>query len=154
MNLIKTGEHSYFLKFAPEDMKSGKMLEFSFPDSLVSLLEDYMENYRSYLCDRYDSDYLFPARAEGHVSGATVLNFIRRHSLRVVGKPLFPHLIRHSVAIEFLKEHPEDYLTLSKMLHHSSVEITINQYGHYSSNDAAMAFDKMMKLKNDKSRAA
>jgi len=40
-----------------------------------------------------------------------------------------PHMIRDSVAYKWLKEHPKDYLTLSKILWHKNVQTTIEIYG-------------------------
>ena len=40
-----------------------------------------------------------------------------------------PHMIRDSVAYKWLKEHPKDYLTLSKILWHKSPQMVIQTYG-------------------------
>jgi hypothetical protein len=48
-----------------------------------------------------------------------------------VGKNVFriPHLSRDIVAFAWLKAHPIDYLTLSKMLWNSNPKQTIETYG-------------------------
>lgn len=151
-NLIDNGDHHYILRFEPDEMKGAREFVTYIPTSLVSLLEEYLEHHRPHLLDGFDSDYLFPAPREKHISGDSVLNFFRRHSLRILDKPLTPHLVRHSVAIEFLKKHPGQYLTLSKMLQHSSVKITIDQYAHFDNQDAAEIFDKMMEEDDDEEK--
>ena len=40
-----------------------------------------------------------------------------------------PHLFRDIFAYAWLKEHPQDYLTLSKILWHKNINITIDTYG-------------------------
>ena len=45
------------------------------------------------------------------------------------GKRVTPHTFRDIVAFTWLKEHPEDYLTLSKILWHSNINTTIRLYG-------------------------
>ena len=64
-----------------------------------------------------------------------------------------PHLVRHSVAIEFLIKHPGEYLTLSVMLQHSDVKITIDQDTHFDSHVAAEIFDKMMEEDENQEKA-
>jgi integrase len=49
--------------------------------------------------------------------------------LRYSGVRTTPHLFRDAVAFKWLKEHPKDYLTLSKMLWHKNVQTTIQIYG-------------------------
>ena len=152
-NLIDKGDHHYILRFEPEEMKGGKEYVSYFPTSLIPLLEEYLELHRPHLLDGFESDYLFPAHREKHISGSSALNFFRRHSLRIVGKPLSPHLVRHSVAIEFLIKHPGEYLTLSVVLQHSDVKITIDQDTHFDSHVAAEIFDKMMEEDENQEKA-
>ena len=40
-----------------------------------------------------------------------------------------PHLFRDVVALEWLQHHPEDYLTVSKILWHARIETTLGIYG-------------------------
>ena len=49
--------------------------------------------------------------------------------LKAKGTVLSPHLFRDVVAYTWLKEHPKDFLTLSKMLWHSNINTTIKTYG-------------------------
>jgi hypothetical protein len=46
-----------------------------------------------------------------------------------VSRLIVPLLIRDSVAYRWLKEHPKDFLTLSKILWHKNVQTTIEIYG-------------------------
>lgn len=40
-----------------------------------------------------------------------------------------PHLFRDAFAYAYLESHPEDYLTLSKILWHRSIKYTLSVYG-------------------------
>jgi len=50
-------------------------------------------------------------------------------TLQYGGVRTTPHLFRDAIAFKWLKEHPKDYLTLSKMLWHKNVQTTIQIYG-------------------------
>ena len=50
-------------------------------------------------------------------------------TLRHGGRRVTPHPFRDIVAFTWLKEHPEDYLTLSKILWHRNINTTIKNYG-------------------------
>lgn len=153
-NLIKTDDGHYLIRFGAGEMKSRKEYKSSFPSSLVPLLEEFLEDHRPFLCEGFETDYLFPAPTLGHISGDSTLNFLRRHSLRIVGKPLTPHLIRHSVSIEFLRNNPGQSLTLSTMLHHSTEKLTIDLYAHFDGLVAAEIFDKIMEDDDEETKAA
>jgi integrase len=45
------------------------------------------------------------------------------------GRRVTPHPFRDIVAYTWLKSHPKDYLTLSKMLWHTDINTTIKTYG-------------------------
>ncbi|MCH7574686.1 MAG: site-specific integrase [Candidatus Marinimicrobia bacterium] len=153
-NLIKTDDGHYLIRFGAGEMKGGREYKSSFPPSLVPLLEEFLEDHRPFLCEGYETDYLFPAPTLGHISGDSTLNFLRRHSLRIVGKPLSPHLIRHSVAIEFLKNNPGQSLTLSKMLDHASEKLTVDLYAHFDGLVAADIFDGIMEDDDEETKEA
>jgi len=51
------------------------------------------------------------------------------HTLRYTGKCLHPHLIRDIVAVTWLDRHPDDYLTICKLLWHQDVLATLQVYG-------------------------
>jgi integrase len=57
--------------------------------------------------------------------GETVCALTLRHA----GRRVSPHPFRDIVAYTWLKEHPKDFLTLSKMLWHSNINTTLQIYG-------------------------
>lgn len=48
---------------------------------------------------------------------------------RYTGLQVNPHLFRDIFAVRWLEEHPEDYLTLSKILWHRNIQTTLRIYG-------------------------
>ena len=63
------------------------------------------------------------------MSRTGVWKIIGKWTLKYGGVRTTPHLFRDSIAFKWLKEHPKDYLTLSKMLWHKHVQTTIGIYG-------------------------
>ncbi len=58
-----------------------------------------------------------------------IYNLVVRLTMRYGGRPVNPHLFRDIVAFAWLKEHPRDYLTLSRILWHANIQVTIKTYG-------------------------
>src|SRR5579859_7910492 len=49
--------------------------------------------------------------------------------MRYTGRRVNPHLLRDIFAVKWLEDHPEDYLTLSKILWHRNIQTTLQIYG-------------------------
>src|SRR5260370_34800206 len=58
-----------------------------------------------------------------------VCQIVNKLTLRHAGRRVRPHPFRDILAYTWLKEHPKDYLTLSKMLWHSNINTTLRIYG-------------------------
>lgn len=142
-NLIRDRDGTYTLSFSGPEMKNGQPLEFHFPENLIGLLEKYIRDHRPILRNEHDNPYLFPNPNGGHICDRTVQNFIKNHTRRVIGKHLYPHLFRDSVAFWILKHHPEYLLLVSKLLGHSDIKTTIRIYSNIDADDAAESLDKM-----------
>jgi integrase len=50
-------------------------------------------------------------------------------TLRYAGRRVNPHLFRDIFAVQWLQDHPDDYLTLSKILWHHNIQTTLQIYG-------------------------
>jgi integrase len=58
-----------------------------------------------------------------------VTTLIGNLTVRYAGRRVTPHHFRDAFALAWLEDHPEDYVTLSKALWHTTVEITLGKYG-------------------------
>jgi hypothetical protein len=116
-------------RFTAEETKVGKPVYALVPKQLIPLLEEYLAEYRPVLVGARQSDVLFPTTAGTMLSQAAVWRTVRELSLRYCGKRLHPHIFRHILAYAWLDDHPDDYLTLSKILWHSNINTTLNIYG-------------------------
>ena len=63
------------------------------------------------------------------MSVINVDNVVTTMTYQFGGTRVTPHLFRDIVAFAWLKAHPKDYLTLSKMLWHSTPHQVIKNYG-------------------------
>jgi len=77
---------------------------------------------------------------------------VTRLTLRHGGRRVPPHLYRDIVSFAWLKAHPEDYLTLSKMLWHASPARVIEDYGcRFDESSAGVAMESWLEERIAKS---
>jgi integrase len=119
--------------FAPEEIKTGtktgKSIHAVLPRPLIRPLEEYLSVFRPRLVTVRDPGTLFVKGDGTSLNDENVTDLISRLTLKYAGKRVNPHLMRDIVAFAWLKEHPKDYLTLSKILWHSNINYTIKVYG-------------------------
>ena len=104
--------------------KGNKYINFAISPVMKQAIEDWVINHR-----HPNSDWLFSSRTGGHMS----YNSLRMAAMQVFkdagfnGPKYHPHSLRHSYAY-ILLENGNDIAHISKLLGHSSVEITSNYY--------------------------
>jgi len=116
-------------KFSPEETKTKNSVHALLPKQLIEPLEEYLNDHRPLLVQNTDSEVLFVNQAGKPVIANRMTSMISDLILRYGGRRVTPHLVRDIVAYAWLDEHPEDYLTLSKMLWHRDLGTTIKIYG-------------------------
>ena len=99
------------------------------PFDLVGILEEYLETSRKTLVSQgSDSVTLFVDDRGMAMNLEQLRDRVRSLAATHAGAPTTPHLFRDIVAYEWLLTHPEDYLTLSKILWHRNVNTTLKKY--------------------------
>jgi len=88
-----------------------------------------LECYRPRLVSDRDPGTLFVDRRGGAFKASDVTTLISKLTAVHGGVRVKPHLFRDIVAFAWLKKHPNDYLTLSKILWHKNIDTTIRIYG-------------------------
>ncbi len=116
-------------EFSPEETKTKRRVQAVLPRTLIPMLEEYLRLYRPLLLTHTDPSTLFVNEEGGSRNVAQVGEVVCSLTLRYGGRRVTPHLIRDIVAFTWLKHHPKDYLTLSKILWHTQINTTINTYG-------------------------
>lgn len=98
--------------------------------------------------DRYsDSDYLFPTIRGTQLD---VRNFERslKQAGDKVGISIHPHLLRNNFAKYYLIEGNGDFATLSRLLGHSSVDVTMKAYLDFTEEEVGRKYQKHSPLSN------
>ena len=125
-------------RFREAETKTGCERRGVVPHALVALLEEYLEHYRPLLLRGADPGTVFVNRDGGQLTTGQIINLVKDITWKYAQRPVNPHLFRDSFAFWWLERHPEDYLTLSKMLWHSNIQTTINIYGGKFDESAAL----------------
>lgn len=115
--------------FRSEETKTHHTVHAFLPKQLVPLVEEFLEHYRPYLIRERDPGTLFITRRGTPFTEDAIRNLVGQITLRYTGRRVNPHLLRDIFAVKWLEDHPEDYLTLSKILWHQDVNTTIRIYG-------------------------
>ncbi len=123
------GEVFWQMHFLPQETKTSKEIHAFVPRPLVGPLEEYLAVYRPKLLRNGDPGTLFVTKHGSPMRSNNVHSIVTRITSRFGGRAVNPHLIRDIVAFAWLKTHPKDYLTLSKILWHANINVTIKTYG-------------------------
>lgn len=117
-------------RFQENETKTGHSVHSILPRRLVPLLQEYIEHYRPILLgERPDPGTLFVNRRGRPLSQHAVEYLVGELTLRYGGKWVNPHRFRDAFAFWWLRQHPQDFLTVSKKLWHRNVETTLRIYG-------------------------
>jgi integrase len=116
-------------RFSPDETKTEIEVNSLLPRQLIGLLEEYLRDFRHHLLRADDPETLVVNRAGKQMTRNQLTHTVSELTLRHGGRRVTPHPFRDIVAYTWLKEHPKDYLTLSKMLWHSNINTTIQIYG-------------------------
>jgi len=124
--------------FREVETKTGKARRGILLKLLVAPLEEYLEHYRPSLLYGCDSGTLFLNREGGELTTGQMSDLIQRITWKYTKHRVNAHLFRDIFVFWWLQHHPEDYLTLSKLLWHSNIQTTINIYGSKFDESAAL----------------
>ncbi len=118
------------VRFSAEETKTKNEVHTFLPSDLVSLLEEYLSVHRPVLVGHSEDPGTLLVNRKGRVMTLHQMShLVKKLAARHTGVPVTPHLYRDIVAYEWLKSHPEDYLTVSKLLWHRNISTTLRIYG-------------------------
>ena len=134
--IVEQEEHiphsSYWqVQFSPDETKTKHRVQMFLPSELVNILTDYLEKHRPILVGNNSMvKELFVSESGKPLTNSQIRNLVKGLASRYSGVPTTPHIFRDIVAFEWLRCHPEDFLTVSKLLWHRNINTTIRIYGH------------------------
>jgi integrase len=128
---IQANPHELFWQFhfSEDETKTGHEVRAILPRRLIPLLEEYLEHHRPVLLADRICTNLFLNREGTRLTMNQVTDLISTLTLRYAHRRVTPHLFRDIFAYRWLEDHPEGYLTLSKMLWHRDIKTTLRIYG-------------------------
>jgi integrase len=115
--------------FSEDETKTGCTVDALVPRQLIEPLEEYLSTYRPHLLRGNDPGTLFLNQAGKAMSLNQVTAVVSTITLRYAGRRVTPHKFRDAIARAWLKDHPQDYLRLSKLLWHANANEVIKTYG-------------------------
>lgn len=137
---LKKDAGNWYIEYSADEMKNNDSFRISIPKDLVPLLEDYLENYRKNIYADPSCIWVFPSPNGIHICASTVQRIVTNNTQRILNKHIYPHLMRDIAAYWYINEFG-DYLTVSKLLGHKDINVTINLYSNFYPDDAAVKFD-------------
>jgi hypothetical protein len=128
--LSKNSSQAFWqIYFRPEETKMGQPVRGILPRRLIPLLEEYLADHRPRLVAEKDPGTLF-VNDDGYANNYQTMTYrISEIVLKYCRRLMTPHLWRDAYSYAYLEVHPEDFLTLSKILWHRSIKYTLSIYG-------------------------
>lgn len=135
------------LRFEAGDFKNDKdALQTDYdaplPASLNDRIEEYLFEYRPRLLTKNPrSTSLFPGKTGNQWEGLNKqVARVARRLIRETPGGFGPHAMRHIVASDWLRKHPNDFLTAAQLLH-DKLETVLKNYAHLRQDDAFSRFE-------------
>jgi hypothetical protein len=126
--------------FTKKETKGKNHVEAFLPSELVVRLEEYLTHREALIpVGRPDPGTLFLTNGGKAMNSADIRNLVEQLTSQHAGVAVHPHLFRDIVAYEWLRQHPNDYLTLSNLLWHKNLEYTVKVYASRINESTAIA---------------
>jgi len=145
---VNPHEKFWMFYFREHETKSGHEVRSLLPEPLIAPLEEYLRDYRPTLLrgNHEACPPLFPNRCGQRLSVTSLHKIVAGYTLRYTGKCLNPLLVRDIVAFTWLDHHPDDYLTICRLLWHQDVLSTLRVYGrHFEESQAVCRMEAWLK---------
>ncbi|QIE22855.1 site-specific integrase [Caballeronia sp. SBC2] len=140
--LCRRQDGQWRIRYGTDDFKndgisSTKEYDAPLPRALQNRIADYLAEYRPRLvCNAPDADWLFPSKT------GTKWVPLNRHVAKLTKRLIpetpggfGPHAFRHLVATDYLRKHPNDFLTVAVLLN-DSLETVLKAYAHLRQDES------------------
>lgn len=135
--------------FRASETKIGRAVRGILPRQLLPWLEDYVDRHRSILIGQKPDPKTLFCGDRGHpLHRNDLIRIVGAQTMKYCGRRVNPHLFRDIFAVAWLASHPQDYLTLSKILWHSNINTTIRIYSrNYDESFGPVAVEQWLDQK-------
>src|SRR5260221_7650597 len=142
--LFSRPSHQGDAKLALKASKNDQRVSFDLKGETAALLRSYISKYLPALSNGA-SVVLFPGKVGTHKTSVGLRDQITKAIRKHCGIDVHPHLFRHFAAAMMLKERPDAYALVSRLLGHKSIQTTMDFYTAFESSFAADFFyDKIL----------
>lgn len=150
-HLTKPGgpDTNYWLAYRMYDTKNRQPLQFALDETVTSVIDEYVHDYRPKLLRGSNSGWLFPGASgkfKEKISFSTqIVGRIRAET----GIRITVHQFRHAAGALLLKHHPGNYELVRRVLGHKSIETTRKFYCDLDTTQASEIFNEIVRKKLD-----
>ncbi|MDO8400765.1 MAG: tyrosine-type recombinase/integrase [Bradyrhizobium sp.] len=146
-NLIKPGgpQSNYFLAFNKYDVKNRVPLQFKLDETVTTIINEYVHDFRPALTRGSNADWLFPGESGGHKEKISFSTQIVNRVEKSTGLRITVHQFRHAAGALILKHRPGQYELVRRLLGHASVQTTIKFYLELETTQASEIFTDIVR---------
>ena len=146
-NLIKPGgpQSNYFLTFDKHDVKNRVPLQFKLDETVTTIINEYVRDFRPDLMRGSNADWLFPGESGGHKEKISFSTQIVDRVEKSTGLRITVHQFRHAAGALILKHRPGEYELVRRLLGHKSVQTTIKFYLELETTQASEIFTDIVR---------
>jgi integrase len=146
-NLIKPGgpQSNYFLSFNKYDVKNRVPLQFKLDETVTTIINEYVHDFRPDLMRGSNADWLFPGESGGHKEKISFSTQIVDRVEKSTGLRITVHQFRHAAGALILKHRPGEYELVRRLLGHKSVQTTIKFYLELETTQASEIFTDIVR---------
>jgi integrase len=150
-NLIKPGgpQSNYFLTFSKYDVKNRVPLQFKLDETVTTIINEYVHDFRPDLMRGSNADWLFPGESGGHKEKISFSTQIVDRVEKSTGLRITVHQFRHAAGALILKHRPGEYELVRRLLGHKSVQTTIKFYLELETTQASEIFTDIVRNRVD-----
>jgi Phage integrase family len=150
-NLTKPGgPHSNFwLTFPKYDVKNRTPLQFKLDETVTSIINEYVHDFRPALMRGSNADWLFPGESGNHKEKISFSTQIVERVQKSTGLRITVHQFRHAAGALILKHRPGEYELVRRILGHKSVQTTKNFYLSLETTQASEIFTDIVRQRLD-----
>src|SRR6266403_4352432 len=146
-NLGKPGgpNSTYWLTFRKYDVKNRVPLQFKLDETVTTIINEYVHDFRPDLMRGSNADWLFPGEAGEHKEKISFSSQIVDRVEKATGLRITVHQFRHAAGALILKHRPGEYELVRRLLGHKSIKTTMNFYLDLETTQASEIFTDIVR---------